>query len=178
MSVHNTIRSAAESNGNHCSNDVLAANIAKTIFFGNGLVSPEFVSKVAHDIHPDDAALLRDRVYEHLYDLRTNVMYCHIFSSLSDAREKVEEFLSGVSVSEKAKKGAFLSPADCPNDRGLFFRTENGRIFKCNTINIGECTKIKPGEKYQLLDWPRDNPFWNLYSTIERKFGKKGVKSL
>ena len=140
-------RSAAESFGNHASNDVLAANVAKSIVYGNGLVTPEFLSQVTSEgVNPLDAALFESRVNGHVTDILYNNPQIEVESGYIDA--KLSEYMSGVKISPDAPAGAFFSPDDCPDDRGKWFVYENGTAVLSHYRNAAEDPKIPYGEKW------------------------------
>lgn len=144
-------RSAAESFGNHASNDVLAANVAKSIVYGNGLVTPEFLSQVTSEgVNPLDAALFVKRVNEHITDILDNDNSNEVLSRRLSVSYDTElsEYMSGVKISSDAPVGAFLSASDCPDDRGKWFIYENGKFVQCYYRNAAEDPKIPYGQKW------------------------------
>lgn len=140
-------RSAAESYGNHSSNDVLAANVAKSVVYGSGLVTPEFLAcRTSEGIHPDDAALFRRRVDGHITDILYNNP--QIKADKDALKAELDEFLPRLNVSRDARKGAFLSPEDCPDDRGKWFLYVDGKAVQSSYRNAAEDPKIPYGKKW------------------------------
>lgn len=140
-------RSAAESYGNHSSNDVLAANVAKSVVYGSGLVTPEFLAyRTSEGIHPDDAALFRRRVDGHITDILYNNPTIEVDKEALEAG--LDEFLPRLNVSPDARKGAFLSPEDCPDDRDKWFFYPDGTVVQSHYRNCAEDPKIPYGEKW------------------------------
>ena len=140
-------RSAAESYGNHSSNDVLAANVAKSVVYGSGLVTPEFLAyKTSEGIHPDDAALFRRRVDGHITDILYNNPT--IEADKEALEVELDEFLPRLNVSPDARKGAFLSPEDCPDDRDKWFFYPDGTAVQSHYRNCAEDPKIPYGERW------------------------------
>ena len=140
-------RSAAESYGNHSSNDVLAANVAKSVVYGSGLVTTEFLAyKTSEGIHPADAALFRRRVDGHITDILYNNPAIEVDKEALKA--ELDEFLPRLNVSSDARKGVFLSPEDCPDDRGKWFLYEDGKAVQSSYRNAAEDPKIPYGEKW------------------------------
>ena len=140
-------RSAAESYGNHSSNDVLAANVAKSVVYGSGLVTPEFLAyKTSEGIHPDDAALFRRRVDGHITDILYNNPT--IEADKEALKAELDEFLPRLNVSPDARKGAFLSPEDCPDDRDKWFFYPDGTAVQSHYRNCAEDPKIPYGERW------------------------------
>lgn len=144
-------RSVAESFGNHASNDVLAANVAKSIVYGNGLVTPEFLSQVTSEgVNPLDATLFEKRVNEHISDILDNDNSDEVLSRWLSVSYDTElsEYMSGVKISSDAPVGAFLSASDCPDDRGKWFFYENCKFVQCSYRNAAEDPKIPYGQKW------------------------------
>ncbi len=137
----------SESFGNHSSNDVLAANVAKSIIYGNDLVTPTFLSHLTSEgVHPDDFNLFKERVNGHITDILYNNPQIQMDKGYIGA--ELGELFSRVNVSPEAVKGAFLSPDDCPDDRGKWFVYENGTAVQSSYRNSAEDPKIPYGEKW------------------------------
>lgn len=137
-------RSLAECDGNHYSNDVLAANIAKTVIFNNGLVTPDFLADITSmGVHPTDFSFLRKRVGEHIIDILYNNPHISVDNVVVD--RLVNELLSHVIVSGKATKGEFLSIRDCPDDRGRWYLVDGKKRVQCTYRNAGEDPKLPQG---------------------------------
>lgn len=163
-------RSAAESFGNHASNDVLAANVAKSIVYGNGLVTPEFLSQITSEgVNPLDAALFKNRVNEHITDILYNNPHFEVESGYIDA--ELSEYMSGVKISSDAPAGAFLSSADCPDDRGKCFFYEDGKAVQSSYRNAAEDPKIPYGQKWiACLTKQEFEDFLKLKSLLVKEF--------
>lgn len=162
-------RSAAESYGNHSSNDVLAANVAKSVVYGSGLVTPEFLAyKTSEGIHPDDAALFRRRVDGHITDILYNNPA--IEADKEALKAELDEFLPRLNVSLDARKGAFLSPEDCPDDRDKWFFYPDGTVVQSHYRNCAEDPKIPYGERWtSCLNEQEFSDFLQLKSMLVRE---------
>ncbi len=140
-------RSMAESFGNHSSNDVLAANVAKSIIYDNDLVTPTFLSHLTSEgVHPVDFNLFKERVNGHITDILYNNPQIETDKGYIGAA--LGKLFSRVNVSPEAVKGAFLSPDDCPDDRGKWFLYEDGKAVQSSYRNAAEDPKIPYGEKW------------------------------
>lgn len=159
-------RSMSESFGNHCSNDVLAANVAKSIIYGNDLVTSTFLSHLTSEgVHPDDFNLFKERVNGHITDILYNNPQIEMDKGYIGA--ELGKLFSRVNVSPEAVKGAFLSPDDCPDDRGKWFVYENGTAVQSSYRNSAEDPKIPYGEKWVgCLTWQEFQNMMQLKSML------------